>query len=328
MSLFLALVAVAALPLVGCSGKKVAPLSSEATAPTKKKAPVFKLRNDAEVAPGYEIELSSSQDEKLNGKFRIEFDGSLKLPYDTVVQTSGLTSKQLKEKVLAAYAKFYQSIPTMDVAVSERMYWVDVRGMVTKPGKYLVKADASVDELLSQAGGILSPPPPAVGPRYVRIQQLGTTTQVINLGDYYSGVPFSDPKWQGGDVVFVQRDRGEAVPVEDSLKYVKVLGQVATPGEAPFQEGADFYHYLVKAGGPTERAALYKVEIVRMEGGTRVSKFFSAEDEEILPSVQGGDVIIVHADNTTGFEKRTRAIAEIAGIITSFATVVILAVTL
>jgi protein involved in polysaccharide export with SLBB domain len=285
-------------------------------------------RRADEVAPGYEVELTSAQDEKLNGKFRIDFDGSLKLPYDIVVQTKGLSSKQLKDRVLAAYSKFYQSTPSMDVVVSERMYWVDVRGLVEKPGKYLAKADASVDELLAQAGGILRTNQGETPARYIRVQQLGQTTQLINLSDYYSGIRFDDVRWQGGDVIFVQRDRGEGAAPGDQQNYVKLLGQVTTPGEIPYEPGADFYHYLIKAGGPNEKAALYKIELVRADNGRTVSEFFSVEDDDVLPAIHGGDIVIVHADNTTGFEKRTRIFSEIASVVTSAATIIILAATL
>ena len=146
--------------LIGCSSKSspkpdipeidIEALKSEAKA---KHAPkVVRPRN--QIAPGFEIKVTNLEDENLNGKYRVDFDGVVKLPYDVRIQTTGLTKAKLQERVAAAYRGFYKSDPGIEVRIVEKKYWVEVRGLVDKPGKYLVRQKTSLDELIGMADGL------------------------------------------------------------------------------------------------------------------------------------------------------------------------------
>lgn len=292
----------------------------------------WKTRPAGQVAPGYEIDLFNPTDEQMNGKFRIPFSGILELPYGIRVNTAGLSENSLKEKINSAYSNFYQTNPNLRISVVDKKFWIDVRGLVKKPGQYLVRSDSSLDEVIAQAEGLQEIPAQDPAPRYFRIEQMGASA-LIKVSDYYagaySGTELVNPRWQGGEVIFVQAD--PAAPQERSVNYVQTLGQVRAPGEYPYRPDADFYYYLVKAGGPTDRANLDKIEIVRWDGALRRSFFFSLEepeDQNQLPAIQGGDLLIVHADNASALEKRTRIVSDIATIITGIATVIVLAIAL
>ncbi len=303
----------------GASGQNG--LSAEARAQAK-----IKSASEELVAPGFEIELANPEDEKLNGKFRVDFEGILKLPYNISVNVHGLNERGLANRITAEYSKFYQTTPNLEMKITEKVYWVDVRGLVVKPGQYLVRKGASLDEVLGLAGGVWRPEnPEKTGPKYVRVVQ-DRSSSVYNLGEYYSGATIEPPVWEGGDVVFAQTERGPDPLDDESVKYVRVLGQVRNPGEYSFRSGDDFFAYLIKAGGPTERADLSRIDLIRRSGSGTETVSFDSEDKDEIPQLLGGDTILIHSDTATGFERRTRVVGSVASIISTIATVVILAI--
>ncbi|MCB0321717.1 MAG: polysaccharide biosynthesis/export family protein, partial [Bdellovibrionales bacterium] len=75
-------------------------------------------RTDAEsefrIRPGMEFSLLAVEDENIKGRFRVNFDGDLKLPYDVTVHADGLTKEQLREEIVEAYAHFFRVPPSIE----------------------------------------------------------------------------------------------------------------------------------------------------------------------------------------------------------------------
>src|SRR5262249_37304168 len=92
---------------------------------------------DPFIAPGFLVAMRSPDDKKLNGEFRVDFDGNLSLPYDQTVNASGLTVSDLEKKLTDLYRPYFKTSSSIKLHVTERRYWVDVRGPVQKPGQYL-----------------------------------------------------------------------------------------------------------------------------------------------------------------------------------------------
>src|SRR5690606_2118064 len=61
-----------------------------------------------EMAPGYLFSISHPSDEKIRGRYRAFFDGTLLLPYGVRLKVQGMDFPTLKEKVHEAYKKFFQ----------------------------------------------------------------------------------------------------------------------------------------------------------------------------------------------------------------------------
>lgn len=279
----------------------------------------WNTRPSNEVAPGFEVTIKSAADPRINGTSRIDQEGLLKLNYDVRIATSGMTESDLASAINKAFSKVLRN-PDVKMEITKREYFVDVQGLVKKAGQYLVKKDASLDELVSLAGG-LETTPGATMPQYARIDQLGVSN-VVKLRDYYSGKRDLVPQWQGGEVVFFQNERGSLAG--GGRDYVQLLGQFKNPGEYPFTEGADFYDYMIQAGGPSEKADLYNLELVRSNGPQReIFQFASANYNEI-PAVMPGDTIIMNADNPSRFEKDSRVIGGFTSIVTAIGTMVLL----
>jgi protein involved in polysaccharide export with SLBB domain len=335
------IVASIAVPLLfaGCSTtgpvvrtlETVSDVGTEAEA-QRARAEAFSWRGRPEnqVAPGYEVELSSAADEKLNGRYRVSFAGDLDLPYGVTIRAAGLTEQQLKREIGRAYTEYFRTEPNVLINISDKKYWVDVRGLVAKPGTYLVRRDSSLDEVIAQANSGDTQGERAVGGiRYARITQ-GGRSLLINMADYYAGMQNVAPRWQGGETVFLQSAGGEDA-ASGSPTVVQIIGEVRSPGEYQYTPAMDAVDYLVRAGGPSERAALHNVEILRREGAQKKSISFSLvqNDPRIeMPRLRAGDILVVHADNPSEAERYRRAVAEVSSIITGFATVIILALTL
>ena len=124
---------------------------------------------------------------------------------------------------------------------------------------------------------------------------------------------------------FFQSERGLSGKVtQTGRNYVQLLGQVKIPGEYPYKDGADLYDYLIKAGGPNEKADLQKFELIRGDSKERITYTFALDDLNKIPGLQPGDTVLVHADNPSVLEKKSRVIGGLTSILTSLATVVLI----
>src|ERR1035437_3979001 len=183
--------------------------------------------SDPHIAPGFLLTMRCAADSKLNGEYRVDFDGNLELPYDVTVNTTGMTLLQLKGKLPELYRAYFKTPSEIDLRVKERRYWIDVRGLVEKPGRFLVEPEASLDLVIGMAGGASKTTPP----QYVRIKK-GQKMFVFDLNQYYSRGE-DHPQilgWIGGEIVFFQREMASSL--EDRLSLapyrlpVYMLGEV------------------------------------------------------------------------------------------------------
>ncbi len=255
------------------------------------------------IAPGYLIKLSCLEDKNLNGSFRVDFDGNLHLPYDVKVEAAGVSPAVLKARIAHAYAPFFRTVPAINASIEEKRCWVDVEGLVQKPGEYLVKHGSTLDELIAKAGGLQQAPGAgSFAARYVHIEQPGVMPRLIRLSEYYAGARDLVPAWRGADRVFFQSEGEDAASASAAEKhYVQVLGQVVKPGEYTVEENADFFFYLSKAGGPGQDADLDKIELIRKNGDSKQTTMFKMKDIRSIPKIQGGDILVVHAEKPSNF---------------------------
>jgi len=286
------------------------------------------LRPEGELAPGFHISISGAADSEINDTYISNPRGTLELPYDVRVETSGLTEDQLTQKVREAYAHLLRSPESIKTSVSQKEYWVSVGGLVRTPGSYLVRSDSTLDEIIGHAEGLQETQQSDQRVRYARILHLGGET-LVNLRDYYSGTQDVLPSWQGGEQIFFQsegsKDR-EAQRFE--RQHIHMLGQVLSPGEYAFEPHQDISHYLIQAGGPTERADLRRLTILRTVNGGSQRVDFSLDKVGSAPSLQPGDTVIVNADNPTKLERQSAVWAGFASVFSALAAVALIAVAL
>ncbi len=274
--------------------------------------------------PGYAIRLTYAEDRDLNGTFRVEFDGTVSLPYNVRVRAEGLTIDELRKKLIETYKSYYKEKGglALRVELAERAFLVELRGLIAKPGKYRIRPDSSVDEVIAMAGGF--PQGAENQPRFLKISHPAEEERVVNLAEYYkSGSQRVSEHWHGGELLFFQKDPAisDVTPLES--ENVQVQGDLRHPGEFPFRAGADVYFYMTAAGGPTNSTDFEKVDIFRGPPGKRSVVEFDLEEPENVPLIRPGDILVFQGDKTSRTQKKLSIVTSIATIISTIALVII-----
>ena len=271
----------------------------------------------AVVEPGYLVRMSHSHAKDLTGQYRIAFDGNLALPYDVTINTRDMDIPSLTDAIRNAYQPYLKDSSKIKVSLEERRLWVDVRGLVSKPGRYLIKSDASVDEVIAKAGGVVA----GAGANYIKVSN-GESSRVYNLADYFrTGDISQSPSWKGGDLAFFQREP-EGVS-QNGAGGIRIYGEVRSPGEYGYKEGADLFYYLSKAGGPTALADIGKTSVVRGPEGQRTILKYDLTDTKDVPHLQSNDLVIFSADRRSPLEKALQQVAYGAAFLTAIAAGII-----
>lgn len=280
---------------------------------------------DPEIAPGFLLTLRCAADSRMDGDYQVDFNGSMKLPYDLKINTTGLTLSQLHKNIVDQLRPYFKAPSEIDVTVKERRYWIDVRGLVQKPSRYLVESETSLDEVIGLAGGFSREMPPL----YARIQK-GAKVLVINLNQYYSQA-FERSQilgWIGGEEVFFQKEIGPGTEERPSSTIyqqpVHILGEVKKPGDYPLTSGSDFVDTIVQAGGFTERADVEQIELIRKTPTGKRNYVLSWKHLSDAPAPEQGDIVIVRADSTTHSERRLTLFATLVSVAASIVTATIL----
>ena len=106
------------------------------------------------VGPGDVLHISVWKDASLDRIVTVRPDGMISYPLLSDLQASGLTPMQL-QKNLADKLKQYMADPEVSVVVQEvHSFAVSVLGEVKTPGRYELKGQATVLDVLAQAGGL------------------------------------------------------------------------------------------------------------------------------------------------------------------------------
>jgi protein involved in polysaccharide export with SLBB domain len=285
-----------------------------ASAPTDIEA----VNGKTEVRPGFLLRMRSDDDAALNKSVRVDRSGHLKLPYNVEIQAAGLTLEALRLQVENALRAYFRKTPKVQIAIEQRKYWVDVRGLVTHPNSYLVDQYTPIDGLVELAGGLTHENPAQV----VAIHR-GKKQVVVDLQEYYQGAGIeSTPKWQGGESAWFLN--ATSVDLSHSVSpRIQVLGEVRSPGSTSFREGEDLYYYLARMGGPTAQADMSRIQVIR---NTKTGRAFADGSAETIThdiKLSQGDMIIV-GSSMPGRTERWLQIGATASAIVSAIGVLIL----
>ncbi|MAZ48388.1 MAG: hypothetical protein CME65_07485 [Halobacteriovoraceae bacterium] len=270
------------------------------------------------MAPGHIFSLKHPSDDKLKGRFRVAFDGTLVLPYGVRIKVNGLTFAQLRAKVFQAYSKFFQrGVDNVEFKLLYRDYWVDVRGFVKKSGRYLVTQTESIDKVIDRAGGLNGDLKSGF---YKASIQQQDKSYVISLNQYFQNNYYSNAfVWTGGDSIFVaEQDENE---MSDSIPIVSVLGGVNSPGKVLYKEKANLFYYLGKSGGVIPNLATERTLIVRQTKDGLKKIRFDLSDTDSIPHIYPQDTIILQSDARNSKDRLFDRSIQILSIITSIALI-------
>ncbi len=232
--------------------------------------------------------------DEFDRETRVQGDGQIALPLLGRVAIVGLTATEAEQKIAAALRE-QQLVtnPQVLVVVEEYgSYGVTVQGAVVRPGIYPVLGRQSLLEVIWAAGGLSDLASPDQKILVLRQEGTGEAERMevdaqglLNEGDLTLNVSL-----QPGDRV--------VVPKAQKLT-VYVSGAVRRPGPVEFNSasGLTVLQAITLAGGPSERANLGKVIVIRQtEGGqetiqVNVKKIQKGKEQDFF--LQNNDTIRV-----------------------------------
>ncbi len=279
---------------------------------------------DYRIKPGDQIFVSVPQRPALNRRLKVDAEGNIDLPVVGKVSASGLTVAEFQAELVRAVGEVYPSISevraTIEDIAGQSIY---VSGMVGKPGKYDFDEPTNLWEAIREAGG----PRPGAVLREVQVvsdDSRGGKTTVVNVQQALElGSIETLPILEDGDTVIIPREEDRYTGSEG----VSVIGAVNNPGIYRLQGRQDLMSAVLSAGGPTRRAKLSAVRVIRVrEDGAHVTeiidleRFLDTGDALANPIMSPGFTVSVPEQNAVAYQFKNNAGLAL-GIITSVLSV-------
>lgn len=121
------------------------------------------------LGPGDEVRVTVFREPDMSGTFAIDASGTISVPGVGEIHGQGLTTRELKDAVVAAMTA--RDLVNPDVSVQVTQYGpVFVMGDVRSPGRFAYAPGMTVLQLVAIAGGFALPPEIADGPISARDQ--------------------------------------------------------------------------------------------------------------------------------------------------------------
>jgi polysaccharide export outer membrane protein len=226
------------------------------------------------IGPQDQLSIIVSDEAELTGKYRVDGDGTISMPYLSRVPVSGLSLADAQDKITAMLKAGFIRNPQVRIEVDQfKARSVMVMGEVRTPGKIaLPGTSVSLLEALALAGSptqnasnevlVMHPPKDGRAPDPIS----------VNRKDLELGKAGRDITLQDGDIV--------NVPV---AKRFYISGFVKNPGSLVLDPGTTVGQAIILAGGLTDRGSDRGVKIIRMQDGKAVEISVSKEDK-VLPN--------------------------------------------
>lgn len=214
---------------------------------------------------------------------RVSGEGRISFPLIGEVAVSGLTTSDVQKKMAGLLQNGFIKNPQISVFISEyRSQKVTALGEFTKPGIIELRGNATLMEVISNAGGLT----PNAGETVViqrQVQKTGSDkkedlTITIDLNKLLSGGKTSE------NVIVVD---GDSIYVPKAA-FVYVSGEVKAPGAYKITKGLTVLRSITLAGGFTQKAWKGKTSIIRRTDKGETTIKASMEDF-VMPD----DVVMV-----------------------------------
>jgi polysaccharide export outer membrane protein len=235
--------------------------------------------------------------EDLGRSVVVAADGTIQFPLVGEVRVSDLTTAQVEVRLKELLGRDYLVNPQISVSVQEyRSQRVFVLGEAEKPGTYALTGQATLLDVLSQAGGpsktagrevVVVRFPTSEGP--VAPGAAGSRTLRTNLKRLLDGDASANIALQNGDTIFVPK-----------LTSFFVLGEVQRQGSFTIDKETSALEAATLAGGFTDRAAPSGAKLLRKRpDGTQDTIDVDLTDprsREVM--LAEGDTLMVPRGNT------------------------------
>jgi len=242
----------------------------------------------------------------INELFPVSTDGTIGFPWVGNVPVSGLTVREVEQKLTGLLARDYLVDPHVYVSMEKyNSQKVVVWGEVKSPGTYVLTGKTTILEIVSQAGGITE----KAGKRVMLFRHALDITSsdtvsgadvsravkgaisknepiIIGMDRLVKGIALAeDLVVASGDVVVVEAKKDSDI----NEQQVYITGCLNKPGAYDYQSGLTALSLCIIAGGFTNRAAPQRSTLIRkveVEG-----KVFDKVYDIDLEKVKKGKII-------------------------------------
>lgn len=226
---------------------------------------------DYTISFGDVLDISVWGQDDLKRKVEVSHQGEFTFPLLGRVQAGGLTVFELEKRMRDGLADRFLVNPqvSVNVAVSTGRK-VFILGEVRRPGAYQLAGRFNLLQLLAEAGGLTDNAArtvTVVRPSEVDGQEKGELAAEAHPNRVFTlDLRKVTADGTGGQFVLLA---GDTIYVPEVPKFF-VIGEVKRSGEFKWEDGITVRQALSMAGGPTEKGAPSRTEIVRsLEGSEK-----------------------------------------------------------
>ena len=205
------------------------------------------------IGVGDKIEIGVFGHDDLAKVVEVRSDGTINYPLIGDIRVVGKTAAEIDAEITRVLGKDYLVNPQVSVDVREyQSQWVTIIGEVRTPGKYVLKRNMRVIDVLAEAGGATKEAGSQIlitrqnldgPPRQIALDR----NRLLSQDNQETNIPL-----QHGDILAVG---------ERDLFYIR--GEVTRPGPYQFESGLTILRAISYAGGFSQFANRKQVDILR-----------------------------------------------------------------
>ncbi|MEI6314921.1 MAG: SLBB domain-containing protein [Syntrophus sp. (in: bacteria)] len=260
------------------------------------------------------IRLPNNQDptkEPVRNDTVVDKSGFITIPGVVHFYVQGLTTADASREIEKRLPPYQTRSSRVEVSILEKRHYVRVMGHIERPGWYNVPRTATVQEILSLAGGVID----GAVMSDVTIERRNHAGRLQIKVDLYQYGINGDTRilvpLHANDTIFVpippslgniRRKLHPWMPPDEKLekdtkKKITIFGAVKNPGVYEPSEDMNLLYILVRAGGEKEGAELTNVTLTRNNRQEKVNLIGllngSKESSITIPKVYSGDTVYV-----------------------------------
>ena len=211
--------------------------------------------DDYRIGAGDKLEIAVFGHDDLSKIVEVRADGTINFPMIGDVPVAGRTVSEVDEAITRVLGKDYLVDPQVSVDIKEyQSQWVTILGEVRTPGRYFLKRNMRLIDLLAEAGGATKEAgseilitrrqvDAAAPPRSIAVER----EQLMSHENQEANVALVD-----GDIIAIG---------EKGTFYIR--GEVSRPGSYFLEQGMTVLKAISVAGGFTQYANRKEVELLR-----------------------------------------------------------------
>lgn len=242
------------------------------------------------IGPGDKLEIAVLGHPDLSKVVEVRVDGSINVPLLGDVPVAGKTAGEVESDIAQRLKRDYLVDPEVSVDIRDyQSQWVTAIGEVRTPGRYVLKRDMRLIDLLAEAGGTTKESGPEIiitrrVPGQEEPQQIPVDREAL----------FGHDAARKGNIPLVHGDI-IAVPEKEAF-YIR--GEVVRPGSYFLERGMTVMQAITVAGGLGQFANRKSIQLLRSAKGGKSEKMIinlkAIEDGKRADvSIQPNDLIIV-----------------------------------